>query len=127
MVTRMESANSLLRRVSGDQSLTCIPANEVAVGFRCTRRTSLLELMTTRLAEDLRADISLPLEVLVIMVRDNETERNKGLVMRNLRVIDHVSTNPHGPVTWNNVTRIRLHYTTPGGTSNYRTMTHNVQ
>ena len=83
--------------------------------------------MTTRLAEDLRADISLPLEVLVIMVRDNETERNKGLVMRNLRVIDHVSTNPHGPVTWNNVTRIRLHYTTPGGTSNYRTMTHNVQ
>ncbi len=47
-----------------------MPANEVAFGFRCTRRTSLLELTTTRLAEGLRAIRSLALEVLVTMVRD---------------------------------------------------------
>ena len=94
-------------------SLTCIPANEVAVGFRCTRRTSLLELTTTRLAEDLRADRSLPLEVLVIIVRDNETERSKGLVMRNLRIIKHQQIRTDRPVTWNNVTRLLyiVHYT----------------
>jgi hypothetical protein len=35
----------------------------------------LLELMTTRLADDLRFDEPLPLEALVTMVRDNETKR----------------------------------------------------
>ena len=61
--------------------LTCIPANEVAFGLRCTRRTSLLELMTTRLAEVLRVEESLPLEVLVTMVRDTKIERSKDLVV----------------------------------------------
>jgi hypothetical protein len=55
--------------------LTCMPANEVAFGFRCTRRTSLLELTTTRLAEGLGAD---GLEALVTMVRD-EIERSSNL------------------------------------------------
>ena len=61
-------------------NLTCIPANEVAFGFRWTRRTSLLELTTTRLAEDLRADESLPLEALVTILRENEIKRSKDLV-----------------------------------------------
>src|SRR6266576_3459671 len=55
-----------------------MPANEVEFGFRCTRRTSLLELTTTRLAEGLRADRSLALEELVTMVRD-EIERSRNL------------------------------------------------
>lgn len=55
--------------------LTCMPANEVAFGFRCTRSTSLLELTTTRLAEGLGAD---GLEALVTMVRD-EIERSSNL------------------------------------------------
>ena len=60
--------------------LTCMPANEVAFGFRCTSRTSLLGLTTTRLAEGLRACVSLALDELVTMVCD-EIERG-----RNLRV-----------------------------------------
>jgi hypothetical protein len=56
--------------------LTCMPANEVAFGFRCTRRTSLLELTITRLAEGLRADGSLALDGVVTMVRD-EIERGR--------------------------------------------------
>jgi hypothetical protein len=55
-----------------------MPANEVAFGFRCTRRTSLLELTTTRLAEGLRADRSLAPDELVTMVRD-EIERSRNL------------------------------------------------
>jgi hypothetical protein len=61
-------------------NLTCIPANEVAFGFRWTRRTSLLELTTTRLAEDLGANESLPLEALVTILCENEIERSKDLV-----------------------------------------------
>ncbi len=37
--------------------------------------------MTTRLAEDLRVEESLPLEVLVTMVRDTKIERSKDLVV----------------------------------------------
>ena len=59
--------------------LTCMPANEVAFGFRCTRRTSLRELTTTRLAEGLGADESLAFEVLIGIVRD-EIERRDNLV-----------------------------------------------
>lgn len=55
-----------------------MPANEVAFGFRCTRRTSFLELTMTRLAEGLRADWSLALDGLVTMVRD-EIERSRNL------------------------------------------------
>ena len=62
----------------GPPVLTCMSANEVAFGFRCTRRTSLLELTTTRLAEGLGADGSLALEVLVTIVRD-EIERSNNL------------------------------------------------
>ena len=61
-------------------NLTCIPANEVAFGFRWTRRTSLLELTTTRLAEDLRANESLALEAPVTILCENEVERSKDLV-----------------------------------------------
>jgi hypothetical protein len=57
-----------------------MPANDVAFGFRCTRRTSLLKLTTTRLAEGLRADGSLALEVLVTIVRD-EVERSRNLLV----------------------------------------------
>ena len=57
-----------------------MPANEVEFGFRCTRRTSLLELTTTRLAEGLRADSSLALDELVTMVRD-EIERGRNLLV----------------------------------------------
>lgn len=64
--------------------LTCMPANEVAFGFRCTRRTSLLELTTTRLAEGLRADGSLALDELVTMVRD-EIERGRNLPVNMVR------------------------------------------
>lgn len=70
-------------RVVGDHptvaSLTCMPANEVAFGFRCTRRTSLRELTTTRLAEGLRAEVSLAFGVLIAMVRD-EIEQSDNLV-----------------------------------------------
>ena len=116
-------------------TLTCIPANEVAFGFRCTRRTSLLELTTTRLAEYLKVDKSLPLDVLVTIVRDNETERSTGLFTRNLRIIMYQQTHTCqslGGITWEYSPSttpdiLRLHYSTPGGTSNYRSMTHIVQ
>lgn len=73
--------------------LTCMPANEVVFGFRCTRRTSLLELMTTRLAEGLRANMSLALEVLLVtMVRD-EIERRENLRVNMVRAQEiHVIT-----------------------------------
>jgi hypothetical protein len=61
-----------------------MPANEVAFGFRCTRRTSLLELTTTRLAEGRRADRSLALDELVTMVRD-EIERSRNLPVNMVR------------------------------------------
>jgi hypothetical protein len=64
--------------------LTCIPANEVAFGFLCTRRTSLLELMITRLAEGLRTDEFLALEALATIVRVDETERDKNLAKKNM-------------------------------------------
>ena len=66
-------------------------ANEVAFGFRRTRRTSLLGLTTIRLAEGLRADRSLALDALVTMVRD-EIERGRNLPANMVR--QHVITTP---------------------------------
>lgn len=70
-------------------------ANEVAFGFLCTRRTSLLELTTTRLAEGLRADRSFALgELVVTMVLDG-IERSRNLpvdmVHRVIIIVTHTT------------------------------------
>src|SRR6266404_5135472 len=54
---------------NGTQGRTCMPGKAFAFGFRRTRRTSFLELTTTRLAEGLGPDTSLALEGLVGIVR----------------------------------------------------------
>ena len=56
------------------QSRTCMPANELAFGFRCTRRTSFLALSMTRLAEGLGPITSLALDVVVAIVCKSRME-----------------------------------------------------
>jgi hypothetical protein len=57
-----------------------MPAYEDVAGLRCTRRTSLFELTRTRLAEGLRARVSLALVEVVTMVR-NKLDHIGALVM----------------------------------------------